>query len=87
MTQCCCHRDETGTLPGDEASRNHGASVLAKRSESPNSFLDQESHQQEEEEPVYCTTPTYGTLRDVSVRVHFLCGFVCARVRAYQRVF
>ncbi|XP_067107800.1 connector enhancer of kinase suppressor of ras 2 [Osmerus mordax] len=67
-------RDETGTVPGDEASRNHGASLLAKRSESPNSFLDQESHQQEEEEPVYCTTPTYGRLRPISMPVE--CNWV-----------
>ncbi|KAF0028474.1 hypothetical protein F2P81_019561 [Scophthalmus maximus] len=52
-------RDETGALSVDEASRNHGGVSLAKRSESPNSFLDQESLRREEEEPVYCTTPTY----------------------------
>uniref|UniRef100_A0A8C4I7S4 Connector enhancer of kinase suppressor of Ras 2a n=1 Tax=Dicentrarchus labrax TaxID=13489 RepID=A0A8C4I7S4_DICLA len=52
-------RDETGALSGDEASRNHGGVSVAKRSESPNSFLDQESRLREEEEPVYCTTPTY----------------------------
>ncbi|TMS09065.1 Connector enhancer of kinase suppressor of ras 2 [Larimichthys crocea] len=52
-------RDETGALSGDEASRNHGGVSIAKRSESPNSFLDQESRRREEEEPVYCTTPTY----------------------------
>ncbi|XP_034717835.1 connector enhancer of kinase suppressor of ras 2 isoform X2 [Etheostoma cragini] len=52
-------RDETGALPGDEASRNHVGVSVAKRSESPNSFLDQESRRREEEEPVYCTTPTY----------------------------
>lgn len=57
----CCHREETGALSGDEASRTHGGNRIAKRSESPNSFLDQESRQREEEEPVYCTTPTYGT--------------------------
>uniref|UniRef100_A0AAQ4S491 Connector enhancer of kinase suppressor of Ras 2 n=1 Tax=Gasterosteus aculeatus aculeatus TaxID=481459 RepID=A0AAQ4S491_GASAC len=55
-------RDETGTLPGDEGGRSHGGVGVAKRSESPNSFLDQESHRREEEEPAYCTTPTYGTL-------------------------
>lgn len=59
---CCCYRDETGALSGDEASRNHGGVSAAKRSESPNSFLDQESRRREEEEPVYCTTPTYGSL-------------------------
>lgn len=57
---CCCHRDETGALSGDEAARNHGGVSVAKRSESPNSFLDQESRRRDEEEPVYCTTPTYG---------------------------
>ncbi|XP_062336327.1 LOW QUALITY PROTEIN: connector enhancer of kinase suppressor of ras 2 [Osmerus eperlanus] len=67
-------RAETGTLSGDEESRNHGASLLVKRSESPNSFLDQESHQQEEEEPVYCTTPTYGRLRPISMPVE--CNWV-----------
>uniref|UniRef100_A0A8C5GLA6 Connector enhancer of kinase suppressor of ras 2 n=1 Tax=Gouania willdenowi TaxID=441366 RepID=A0A8C5GLA6_GOUWI len=58
-------RDETGPLSGDEASRVS----VAKRSESPNSFLDQETHQREEEEPVYCTTPTYGRLRPISMPV------------------
>uniref|UniRef100_A0A671XS48 Connector enhancer of kinase suppressor of Ras 2a n=1 Tax=Sparus aurata TaxID=8175 RepID=A0A671XS48_SPAAU len=43
----------------NEASRNHGGVSVAKRSESPNSFLDQESHRREEDESVYCTTPTY----------------------------
>uniref|UniRef100_A0A4W6BK41 Connector enhancer of kinase suppressor of Ras 2a n=1 Tax=Lates calcarifer TaxID=8187 RepID=A0A4W6BK41_LATCA len=52
-------RDETGALSGDEASRNHGGVSVTKRSESPNSFLDQESRRRDEEEPVYCTTPTY----------------------------
>ncbi|XP_068603865.1 connector enhancer of kinase suppressor of ras 2 [Brachionichthys hirsutus] len=60
-------RDETGALSGDEASRNHGGVSVAKRCESPNSFLDQESRLREEEEPVYCTTPTYGRLRPVSM--------------------
>ncbi|KAM6900378.1 connector enhancer of kinase suppressor of ras 2 [Xenentodon cancila] len=60
-------RDETGALSGDEASRNHGGVSIAKRSESPNSFLDQESHRREEEEPLYCTTPTYGRLRPISM--------------------
>ncbi|KAM9712938.1 LOW QUALITY PROTEIN: connector enhancer of kinase suppressor of ras 2 [Menidia menidia] len=60
-------RDETGALSGDEASRNHGNA--AKRSESPNSFLDQESRRREEEEPAYCTTPTYGRLRPISMPV------------------
>uniref|UniRef100_A0A3B5R6Q9 Connector enhancer of kinase suppressor of Ras 2 n=1 Tax=Xiphophorus maculatus TaxID=8083 RepID=A0A3B5R6Q9_XIPMA len=46
----------------------------AKRSESPNSFLDQESHRREEEEPVYCTTPTYGRLRPISMPVE--CNWV-----------
>ncbi|XP_029002229.1 connector enhancer of kinase suppressor of ras 2 isoform X1 [Betta splendens] len=63
-------RDETG----DEASRNHGGVSLAKRSESPNSFLDQESRRREEEEPVYCTTPTYGRLRPISMPVE--CNWV-----------
>uniref|UniRef100_A0A3Q3BI10 Connector enhancer of kinase suppressor of Ras 2a n=1 Tax=Kryptolebias marmoratus TaxID=37003 RepID=A0A3Q3BI10_KRYMA len=67
-------RDETGALSGDEASRNHGSVSAAKRSESPNSFLDQESHRQEEEEPVYCTTPTYGRLRPISMPVE--CNWV-----------
>uniref|UniRef100_A0A3B5MLJ6 Connector enhancer of kinase suppressor of Ras 2a n=1 Tax=Xiphophorus couchianus TaxID=32473 RepID=A0A3B5MLJ6_9TELE len=67
-------RDETGTLSGDEASRNHGGVSAAKRSESPNSFLDQESHRREEEEPVYCTTPTYGRLRPISMPVE--CNWV-----------
>uniref|UniRef100_A0A8C6M1W5 Connector enhancer of kinase suppressor of Ras 2a n=1 Tax=Nothobranchius furzeri TaxID=105023 RepID=A0A8C6M1W5_NOTFU len=53
-------RDETGALSTDEAPRNHGGLSAAKRSESPNSFLDEESRRQEEDEPVYCTTPTYG---------------------------
>ncbi|KAM3593423.1 uncharacterized protein V6R79_012724 [Siganus canaliculatus] len=65
-------RDETGALSGDEASRNH--SSLAKRSESPNSFLDQESRRREGEEPVYCTTPTYGRLRPISMPVE--CNWV-----------
>ncbi|KAM7369669.1 hypothetical protein PAMP_010973 [Pampus punctatissimus] len=60
-------RDETGALSGDEASRNHGGVSVAKRSESPNSFLDQESRRRDEEEPVYCTTPTYGRLRPISM--------------------
>ncbi|KAG8009614.1 Connector enhancer of kinase suppressor of ras 2, partial [Nibea albiflora] len=74
-------RDETGALSGDEASRNHGGVSIAKRSESPNSFLDQESRRREEEEPVYCTTPTYGThsydegvLRPISMPVE--CNWV-----------
>ncbi|KAF3836250.1 hypothetical protein F7725_028808 [Dissostichus mawsoni] len=67
-------RDETGVLPGDEASRNHSSVSVAKRSESPNSFLDQESHLREEEEPVYCTTPTYGRLRPISMPVE--CNWV-----------
>nr|XP_020453573.1 connector enhancer of kinase suppressor of ras 2 isoform X1 [Monopterus albus] len=62
-------RDETGALSGDEASRNHGGASVSKRSESPNSFLDQESRRREEEEPVYCTTPTYGRLRPISMPV------------------
>ncbi|KAK7881137.1 hypothetical protein WMY93_029546 [Mugilogobius chulae] len=48
-------RDESG----DEASRNHGSLSIAKRSDSPNSFLDQESRRRDDDEPVYCTTPTY----------------------------
>ncbi|XP_034069899.1 connector enhancer of kinase suppressor of ras 2 isoform X1 [Gymnodraco acuticeps] len=67
-------RDETGVLPGDEASRNQSSVSVAKRSESPNSFLDQESHLREEEEPVYCTTPTYGRLRPISMPVE--CNWV-----------
>ncbi|XP_051267150.1 connector enhancer of kinase suppressor of ras 2 isoform X1 [Dicentrarchus labrax] len=67
-------RDETGALSGDEASRNHGGVSVAKRSESPNSFLDQESRLREEEEPVYCTTPTYGRLRPISMPVE--CNWV-----------
>ncbi|XP_023149141.2 connector enhancer of kinase suppressor of ras 2 isoform X1 [Amphiprion ocellaris] len=67
-------RDETGALSGDEASRNHGGVSVAKRSESPNSFLDQESRRREEEEPVYCTTPTYGRLRPISMPVE--CNWV-----------
>ncbi|XP_047185868.1 connector enhancer of kinase suppressor of ras 2 isoform X2 [Scophthalmus maximus] len=67
-------RDETGALSVDEASRNHGGVSLAKRSESPNSFLDQESLRREEEEPVYCTTPTYGRLRPISMPVE--CNWV-----------
>ncbi|XP_041817398.1 connector enhancer of kinase suppressor of ras 2 [Chelmon rostratus] len=67
-------RDETGALSGDEASRNHGGISVAKRSESPNSFLDQESHRREEEESVYCTTPTYGRLRPISMPVE--CNWV-----------
>ncbi|XP_068437964.1 connector enhancer of kinase suppressor of ras 2 isoform X2 [Clinocottus analis] len=68
-------RDETGALPGDEGGRSHGGGGgVAKRSESPNSFLDQESHRREEEEPVYCTTPTYGRLRPISMPVE--CNWV-----------
>lgn len=67
-------RDETGALSGDEASRNHGGVSVAKRSESPNSFLDQESRRREEEESVYCTTPTYGRLRPISMPVE--CNWV-----------
>uniref|UniRef100_A0A671XKA1 Connector enhancer of kinase suppressor of Ras 2a n=1 Tax=Sparus aurata TaxID=8175 RepID=A0A671XKA1_SPAAU len=67
-------RDETGALSGDEASRNHGGVSVAKRSESPNSFLDQESHRREEDESVYCTTPTYGRLRPISMPVE--CNWV-----------
>ncbi|XP_070709011.1 connector enhancer of kinase suppressor of ras 2 [Pempheris klunzingeri] len=67
-------RDETGALSGDEASRNHGGVSVAKRSDSPNSFLDQETHRREEEEPVYCTTPTYGRLRPISMPVE--CNWV-----------
>ncbi|XP_041669661.1 connector enhancer of kinase suppressor of ras 2 isoform X2 [Cheilinus undulatus] len=67
-------RDETGALSGDEASRNHGSVSMSKRSESPNSFLDQESRRREEEEPVYCTTPTYGRLRPISMPVE--CSWV-----------
>lgn len=55
----CCHRDEAGVLSGDEASCNHVGVGVAKRSDSPNTFLDQESLRQEEE-PGYCTTPSYG---------------------------
>ncbi|TNM96447.1 hypothetical protein fugu_016108 [Takifugu bimaculatus] len=62
-------RDESGALSGDEASRNHGGVSVSKRSDSPNSFLDQETRRREEEEPVYCTTPTYGRLRPISMPV------------------
>uniref|UniRef100_H3D7Y4 Connector enhancer of kinase suppressor of Ras 2 n=1 Tax=Tetraodon nigroviridis TaxID=99883 RepID=H3D7Y4_TETNG len=62
-------RDEPGALSGDEASRNHGGASVSKRSDSPNSFLDQETRRREEEEPVYCTTPTYGRLRPISMPV------------------
>ncbi|XP_058485981.1 connector enhancer of kinase suppressor of ras 2 [Solea solea] len=67
-------RDETGALSVSEAPRNHGGVSLSKRSESPNSFLDQESRRREEEEPVYCTTPTYGRLRPISMPVE--CNWV-----------
>ncbi|XP_038587721.1 connector enhancer of kinase suppressor of ras 2 isoform X1 [Micropterus salmoides] len=67
-------RDETGALSGDEVSRNHSGVSVAKRSESPNSFLDQETRRREEEEPVYCTTPTYGRLRPISMPVE--CNWV-----------
>ncbi|XP_034562932.1 connector enhancer of kinase suppressor of ras 2 [Notolabrus celidotus] len=67
-------RDDPGALSGDEASRNHGGISIAKRSESPNSFLDQESRRRDEEEPVYCTTPTYGRLRPISMPVE--CSWV-----------
>ncbi|XP_072301524.1 connector enhancer of kinase suppressor of ras 2 [Eucyclogobius newberryi] len=56
-------RDESG----DEPSRNHGSLSLAKRSESPNSFLDQETRRRDDDEPLYCTTPTYGRLRPISM--------------------
>ncbi|CAL8295059.1 unnamed protein product [Lota lota] len=64
-------RDESGTVSGDDVPHNHESIVVAKRPESPNSFLDQESGRREEEEPVYCTTPTYGA-----------CHFLCVEVRA-----
>ncbi|XP_074549570.1 connector enhancer of kinase suppressor of ras 2 isoform X1 [Halichoeres trimaculatus] len=67
-------REDPGALSGDEASRNHGGISIAKRSESPNSFLDQESRRREDEEPVYCTTPTYGRLRPISMPVE--CSWV-----------
>lgn len=66
-------RDESG----DEASRNHGTLSVAKRSDSPNSFLDQESRRREDDDSVYCTTPTYGTygrLRPISMPVE--CNWV-----------
>uniref|UniRef100_A0AAV2L7V9 Connector enhancer of kinase suppressor of ras 2 n=1 Tax=Knipowitschia caucasica TaxID=637954 RepID=A0AAV2L7V9_KNICA len=63
-------RDESG----DEASRNHGSISVAKRSESPNSFLDLESQRHEGDDPVYCTTPTYGRLRPISMPVE--CNWV-----------
>lgn len=63
-------RDESG----DEASRNHGTLSVAKRSDSPNSFLDQESRRRDEDDPVYCTTPTYGRLRPISMPVE--CNWV-----------
>ncbi|KAM6953224.1 connector enhancer of kinase suppressor of ras 2 [Aplochiton taeniatus] len=62
-------REEIGTLCGEDASCNQGGVSVAKRSESPNSFLDQETHHREGEEPVYCTTPTYGRLRPISMPV------------------
>uniref|UniRef100_A0A3Q2Y7K2 Connector enhancer of kinase suppressor of Ras 2a n=1 Tax=Hippocampus comes TaxID=109280 RepID=A0A3Q2Y7K2_HIPCM len=66
-------RDETVTLSGEEASRGH--SGVAKRAESPNSFLDQESQRREQDEPVYCTTPTYGKeLRPISMPVECTWG-------------
>ncbi|XP_019740331.1 connector enhancer of kinase suppressor of ras 2 isoform X3 [Hippocampus comes] len=65
-------RDETVTLSGEEASRGH--SGVAKRAESPNSFLDQESQRREQDEPVYCTTPTYGRLRPISMPVECTWG-------------
>ncbi|KAI1891257.1 hypothetical protein AGOR_G00141910 [Albula goreensis] len=50
-------RDEKGNLPGDDLSRHHGVPV-AKGSESPNSFLDQEYRKRfsvlEEEAVLYC---------------------------------
>ncbi|KAG7257233.1 hypothetical protein CRUP_017259, partial [Coryphaenoides rupestris] len=61
-------RDETGTVSGDDFPRNHESIVVAKRPESPNSFLDQESGRREEEEPVYCTTPTYEERREQKKR-------------------
>uniref|UniRef100_A0A8D3BZ05 Connector enhancer of kinase suppressor of Ras 2a n=1 Tax=Scophthalmus maximus TaxID=52904 RepID=A0A8D3BZ05_SCOMX len=64
----------SGSVELATASRNHGGVSLAKRSESPNSFLDQESLRREEEEPVYCTTPTYGRLRPISMPVE--CNWV-----------
>ncbi|XP_034021828.1 connector enhancer of kinase suppressor of ras 2 isoform X2 [Thalassophryne amazonica] len=67
-------RDETGTQSGDEVSRNHSGIRAAKRAESPNSFLDQESLLREEVESVYCTTPTYGRLRPISMPVE--CNWV-----------
>ncbi|KAJ0022647.1 hypothetical protein NQD34_014781 [Periophthalmus magnuspinnatus] len=63
-------RDESG----DEVSRNHGSLSVAKRSDSPNSFLDQESRRRDDDEPVYCTTPTYGRLRPISMPVE--CNWV-----------
>lgn len=76
ICHCCCHRDETGALSGDEASRNHGGISVAKRSDSPNSFLDQESRRHEEDEPVYCTTPTYGTLFGMRAGKSLGLGFI-----------
>ncbi|KAL4624704.1 connector enhancer of kinase suppressor of ras 2 isoform X4 [Arapaima gigas] len=51
-------RDEQGNLPGDDLSRHHGSIPVAKGSESPNSFLDQEYRKRfplaEEESVLYC---------------------------------
>ncbi|XP_048867326.1 connector enhancer of kinase suppressor of ras 2-like isoform X2 [Brienomyrus brachyistius] len=51
-------RDEQGNLPGDDLSRHHGGIPVAKGSESPNSFLDQEYRKRfplgEEEAMLYC---------------------------------
>ncbi|XP_036376765.1 connector enhancer of kinase suppressor of ras 2 [Megalops cyprinoides] len=51
-------RDEKGNLPGDDVSRHHGSVPVAKGSESPNSFLDQEYRKRftmlEEEAVLYC---------------------------------
>uniref|UniRef100_A0A674N190 Connector enhancer of kinase suppressor of Ras 2 n=1 Tax=Takifugu rubripes TaxID=31033 RepID=A0A674N190_TAKRU len=69
---CTSARVNTGAKEREkknEASRNHGGVSVSKRSDSPNSFLDQETRRREEEEPVYCTTPTYGRLRPISMPV------------------
>ncbi|KAJ8413161.1 hypothetical protein AAFF_G00091570 [Aldrovandia affinis] len=51
-------RDDKGNLPGDDLSRHHVGIPVAKGSESPNSFLDQEYRKRfsmmEEEAVLYC---------------------------------
>uniref|UniRef100_A0AAY4A8P5 Connector enhancer of kinase suppressor of ras 2 n=1 Tax=Denticeps clupeoides TaxID=299321 RepID=A0AAY4A8P5_9TELE len=75
-------RDEKGNLPGDERSS------VARGSDSPNSFLDQEYRRRfpllEDDSVLYCLeydrtprrdgTPTYGRLRPVSMPVEYNWG-------------